>query len=499
MTAQDERRRPGISTPAEAAERYRSPRRESYDVVILGAGSGGLSAATMAAALGASVALVDRGPFGGDCLNTGCVPSKALLHVARLAAQARRAGELGLNVQLGPVDLGAVADHVARVIADIYADSDAPENFEAQGVDPIIGEARFSSPDELSVNGQSLRAARYLICTGSHPVVPPVPGLLEAGYLTNETVFAARRLPADLVVIGGGPIGCELGQAFARLGSRVTILQRPQRLLPKDEPEASAVLLRRFHEEGITVHAGADVRSVSVQNGRKVVEALTPAGPIRASGEEILVAVGRAPAVAGLGLDEAGVRFDPRKGITTDAYLQTTNKRVYAAGDVIGGYLFTHAAALQARLAIRNMLFPARGKLDERVMPWATFTEPEVAHVGLTEAEARRQNGDDVKVYTQQMRGIDRAVTEGETAGLIKLVATARGKLLGAQIVGPSAGEYINELALALQQNLTLSDLAATTHAYPTVALGIQQAAGTYALEVAANSGLVRLLRRFGG
>ncbi|MGH2516790.1 MAG: FAD-dependent oxidoreductase, partial [Ktedonobacterales bacterium] len=263
----------------------------------------------------------------------------------------------------------------------------------------------------------------------------------------------------------------------------------------------AAVLAKRLVAEGVTLLTRTEVRSVSIRDGLKVVEAATPEGTRQIGAEEILVAVGRSPTVDDLGLDAAHVTCDRRKGIATDAYLRTSNSRIFAAGDVRGGYLFTHAAALQARTAVRNMLLPAiaRSKLDERVMPWATFTEPEIAHVGLTEAEARKEYGGDVRSYTQPLAGVDRAVTEGEAAGFIKLVCMAKGKLLGATIAGPSAGEYINELALALSQELSLAQIAGVTHAYPTVALGIQQAAGRYTLEATSKSGVVRFLRRLAG
>lgn len=496
-TAQEQHRQ--VATPEQAAARFQRLPTNEYDVIVIGAGSGGLSAASLARAFGARVAMVERERFGGECLYTGCVASKALLHVARLAAQIRRASEMGLSAQLAPIDLGAVADHVQRVIAEVYVDSDAPENYMDLGVDVAIGEARFVSPTSISVNGQTVKSKHMLICTGSHPVVPAIPGLAEAGFLTNETVFTARRLPPRLLVIGGGPIGCELGQAFARLGSRVTMLQRPDRIIPKDEPEASAILRDRLTGEGVTILTGAEAKRVSVRDGEKVVEISAAQGVAEIVVDEILVAIGRAPNVQGLNLEAAKIAFDTRKGITVDGNLRTSNARVYAAGDVIGGYLFTHAAARQARAAIRNMLFPSQSKVDERVTPWATFTEPEVAHVGLTEAEARQRHGAETQVYTQAMTGVDRAVTEGESAGFTKLICDKKGTILGAEIVGPSAGEFINEVALAMQQDITMQQLANTTHAYPTVALSLQQAAGAFSLERATSSGVVKLLRKFGG
>jgi pyruvate/2-oxoglutarate dehydrogenase complex dihydrolipoamide dehydrogenase (E3) component len=480
---------------------YRALPRSAYDLIVVGGGSAGLSAAGLAAALGARVALLDRERLGGECLYTGCVPSKALLHVAGVAAHIRAAGALGLDAGLSPVDLGAVADSIQRAIQTIHDQTDNPAHYQRLGVDVGFGHVRFLSGDRLALNGRPVRAKRFLIATGSHPTVPDIPGLEDGDYQTNETIFALRTLPVRLAVIGGGPVGSELGQAFARLGSQVTILQRAERLLPRDEPEAAELLRARLEAEGVTVVTRASVTGIARSDGSKVVAFSTPHAPDtggqpqEVAVDELLVAVGRSPNVAGLDLEAAGVRYDPRTGISVDRRLRTTNPRIYAAGDVIGDYRFTHAAALHARTAVRNALFPGGAALDERVMPWATFTEPEVAHVGLTEEQARRQHGDAVLVFTQRLRDVDRAVTDGGTEGFVKLVSAKDGTLLGAQIVGHAAGEYINELALALQGKLSLSDLAATTHVYPTFALAIQQAAGRYTVAKLRRNRLVRLLR----
>jgi pyruvate/2-oxoglutarate dehydrogenase complex dihydrolipoamide dehydrogenase (E3) component len=482
-------------------ERYRVLPRSAYDLIVIGGGSAGLSAAELAAALGVRVALLDRERLGGECLYTACVPSKALLHVAREAAHIRAAGEFGLDARLAPVDLGGVADYVQRAIRIIHDQTDSPEHYQRLGVDVGFGEVRFLSGDRLALNGRAVSSKRFLIATGSCPSVPEVPGLEEAGFQTNETIFALRALPARLAVIGGGPVGCELGQAFARLGSRVTILQRAEQLLPRDEPEAAAVLRTRLEAEGVRVVTGASVTGIVLREGSKVVSFSTPhtpdtrGQPQEVAVDELLVAVGRSPNVAGLDLEAAGVRYDPRTSISVDRRLRTSSAHIYAAGDVIGGYRFTHAAALQARAAVRNALFPGGSILDERVMPWATFTEPEVAHVGLTEEHARRQDGNSVRTFTQSLREVDRAVTDGATEGFVKLVSATDGRLLGAQIVGHLAGEYINEVALALQRKLNLADLAATTHVYPTMALAIQQAAGGYTLAKLRRNRLVPLLR----
>jgi pyruvate/2-oxoglutarate dehydrogenase complex dihydrolipoamide dehydrogenase (E3) component len=484
-------------------ERYQALPRSAYDLIVIGGGSAGLSAAELAAALGVRVALLDRQRLGGECLYTGCVPSKALLHVAHVAAHIRAAGQLGLDARLAPVDLGSVADYVQRAVRIIHDQTDNPEHFQRLGVDVGFGEVRFLTGDRLALNGRAVSSKRFLLATGSHPSVPAIPGLEEAGYQTNATIFALRTLPARLAVIGGGPVGCELGQAFARLGSQVTILQRAERLLPRDEPEAAAVLHARLEAEGVRVVTQASVTGIVRRDGSKVVSFSSPHTPDthglpqEVAVDELLVAVGRSPNVAGLDLEAAGVRYDPRTSISVDRRLRTSSARIYAAGDVIGGYRFTHAAAQQARTAVRNALFPAGSILDERVMAWATFTEPEVAHVGLTEERARRQHGAGVRVFTQSLREVDRAVTDGATAGFVKLVSAKDGRLLGAQIVGHLAGEYINELALALQRKLNLADLASTTHVYPTMALAIQQAAGGYSLAKLRRNRLVHLLRVF--
>lgn len=485
-----------ILPPEEATKRFTALRADRYDLVILGGGSAGLSAADQASALGAKVALVDRTRLGGDCLNTGCVPSKALLHAARLAAQLRQSSSSGADARDSAVDFAAVMDGVRRAIETIYRRSDNPERFLAKGVDVAFGETQFIRPDRLSVNGKEIFANRVLICTGGQPRISSIPGLEQSKYLTNETVFDLRALPPRLAILGGGPVGCEMAQAFARLGAQVTILQRGDRLLPREDPAASVVLRARLVAEGVTVHTNTTVDAVAAREGVTVVAARVEGVAHEVACDKLLMAVGRVPNVEGLGLDAAGIHYDAHTGIAVDRYLRTSNPRVYAAGDVIGGYYFAHAAALHARTAVRNALFPGARALDQRVMPWATFTDPEIARVGLSEEEARAQRGASVRIYVEPFTAVDRAVTDEATEGFVKLVSTRRGVVLGAQIVGPGAGDYINEVALAMQQHLGLRALADATHVYPTLALAIQQAAGQFTLEHSRRNPLLGLLRR---
>jgi len=452
----------------------------SYDLAVIGGGSAGLTAARFGVALGAKVALIERGAaaLGGDCLHTGCVPSKALIHAARAHWLAGRTGEYGLPARtpVGPVDLGAVMDEVRRVIARA-GDVDAPAALRAHGIALHFGAARFRAPRVLEVDGAPVRARRFIVATGSRPVIPAIPGLTEAGYRTNATIFDLRALPASLLVLGGGPIGCELGQAFARLGARVTIVGRAPRLLPREDPEASGVLARVFAREGLEVRSGATVEHLRPDGEEWVVTVLRDGarGAIRVAA--VLVAAGRRAGVADLGLDLAGVAVGP-DGIVVDRHARTSNPDIFACGDVIGQLRFTHAAGYQAAIAVRNALLPTRTALDYRAIPWATFTAPEVGRIGLTEAEARERHRR-VAVSRFPYRHIDRALAAHEFAdeGFIKLVHAPAGTLYGAQIVGPEAGETINEVAVAMRHGLTVGDLGAAIHAYPTLGMGLQQAA----------------------
>ena len=441
------------------------------------------------------MALIERSAaaLGGDCLHTGCVPSKALIHAARAHWRAQHTGDFGLPARpaTGPVDLGAVMAGVRGVI-DRAGEVDTPDALRALGIAPHFGAARFRSSALLEVDGVPVRARRYIVATGSQPALPPIAGLRETAYHTNETIFGLDTLPTSLLVFDGGPIGCELGQAFARLGARVTIVGRAPRLLPREDPEASEALARAFAREGLTVVTGATVERLRTASGETVATVLRDGGRSEARGTVVLVATGRRANVADLALDVAGVAVGP-DGIVVDRHARTSNRAIFACGDVIGQLRFTHAAGYQAAVAVRNALLPSRATLDYRAIPWATFTAPEIGRVGLKEAEARERHRR-VVVTRFPCRHIDRALAAREYAdeGFIKLVHDPGGTLYGAQIVGPEAGETVNEVALAMRHGLTVGDLGAAIHTYPTLGMGLQQVA----LAWRAGSRPARLARR---
>jgi pyruvate/2-oxoglutarate dehydrogenase complex dihydrolipoamide dehydrogenase (E3) component len=444
-----------------------------YDLTIIGGGSGGLTAARLATSLGANVLLIDKERLGGDCLHYGCVPSKSLIHVARVAQQMREAAKLGL-LQANPgIDMAKVSRHIQEVIRRVAEN----EQVYIKGVTVRFGKVSFASPHELLLNGEHITSRNILIATGSRPLVPRIEGLEEAGYLTNEDVFDLQHLPASLIVVGGGPIGIELGQAFARLGTKVTIIEGLERILPREDPEVSAALTGVLQSEQMTIVTNAMFVKASLNGQKKVVTARQGDRFLTFEADEILLTLGRRPNVEGLNLEATGVVSD-HKGIKVDDYLQTTASPILAIGDVIGGYLFTHVAAYQAGVAVRNALVPVgKKKVDHRVLPWCTFTDPEAARIGLTPEEALKQYKD-IRIVRLSWAEIDRAQAEGETTGFIKLVlAGKKDEMVGAHLVGSRAGELLGELSLAMQHHLTLSDLLATIHTYPTTHTGIQQAA----------------------
>ena len=442
-----------------------------YHLVVLGGGPAGLVAAAGAAGLGAKVALIEQLRLGGDCLNFGCVPSKALLKSARVAATVRDAAGFGVAVPEGSrVEFAAVMERMRRLRAAL-APHDSAARFQGLGVDVFFGAGRFTSPDSIDVQGQSLRFRRAVIATGARAAVPAIPGLADVPFVTNETIFSLATLPRQLVVLGAGPIGCELAQAFARLGSQVTLINSAANVLSKEDAEAARMVETSLRRDGIEILANARVIGVGRQGSERqmTIECdVAGRGRISRNANELLVAVGRTPNVSGLGLEVAGIEFDARSGIRVDDRLRTTNSRVFAAGDVCSRFQFTHAADAMSRIVLQNALFPGRGRASTLVIPRCTFTDPELAVVGLTEAEAR-ERGVAIDVLVEEFSHNDRAVLEGQTAGFAKLLLK-RGtdQIVGATIVGASAGEMISEITLAMTAKLSLGSLAKTIHPYPT-------------------------------
>ncbi|MBU5614126.1 mercuric reductase [Geomonas azotofigens] len=454
---------------------------ERYNLVVVGAGTAGLVCAAGAAGLGARVALVERGFLGGDCLNAGCVPSKALLRAARAVFDARSGGGFGVVGGEGVGgDFGAAMARLRSLRADISRHDAARRFRDELDVDVFFGAARFTAADRIEVAGAELKFARAALCTGARAAVPPVPGLAEAGYLTNETVFSLTELPATLAVIGGGPIGCELAQAFARFGARVTLVEPGPRLLGRDDPDAASLLLEAFRREGVTVHLGTEVIAVERGGaGGKVLRLRRQGMPLEVEVDTILVGAGRAPNVEGLGLEEAGITYD-RNGVTVSDTLQTANPRVYAAGDICSRLRFTHTADAQARILIANALFKGRRKNSALTIPWCTYTDPEVAHVGMSPAEAAAA-GLDVDTLTVPFTEVDRAVLDGEEGGFARVhLKQGTDTILGATIVARHAGEMISEITLAIGSGLGLIAIGNTIHPYPTQSESWKKLADAY-------------------
>ena len=444
-----------------------------YNLVVLGGGTAGLVSAVGAASLGARVALIERHWLGGDCLNTGCVPSKAVIRAARAAHDARSATDYGIRIGTVEVDFAAAMARMRRLRAGI-APHDSAARLAGLGIDVFLGDARFVGRDVVDVGGQRLRFARAVIATGARAATPAVPGLAEAGYLTNETVFALTARPARLVVVGGGPIGCELAQAFRRLGSEVVIVDRDEHLLSRDDRDAGALVRDRLVAEGVELVLGAAIvrverdRTLIVDRGR---------GEERVRADQILVATGRTANVADLGLDAAGIVATAR-GIEVNDHLRTANRRVFAAGDVASRFQFTHAADAMARIVLQNALFFGRKRVSALTIPWCTYTDPEVAHVGISAEDAAKR--DDILTLTVPLTEVDRAVLDGETDGFARVHADRKGRILGATLVSRHAGETIGELALAMTHGLRLGALASTIHPYPTQAEAVRKLGDAY-------------------
>ena len=469
-----------------------------YDLTIIGGGSAGLVLAVAGAKLGKKTALVEKHRIGGDCLWTGCVPSKALLKVAKVANYIQNAEKYGIGVQGNAPDWQRVMDYVRGTQHVIEEEHDNPERFREMGVDVIFGDGHFEASDTFIVadaesgETRTLESKKFVISTGSRPVAPSIPGLETCDYLDSETVWELEEFPERLLVIGAGPIGVELGQAFHRLGADITIAQRSGRILTKEDTDVSEQMLRYLREEGITIWLNTNIAEV-VQHpeGINVTFSNSENGTTEQTFDKILIAVGRAPNVEGLGLDKIGVKVGNR-GIEVNNRLQTSVKNIYAAGDVIGHYLFTHVAAFQAQLLLRNIFFPLSNTINYGVVPWTTFSDPEVARCGLTEAEAREKYGD-VDVFTLDQSDVDRAVAEGETHGFSKVIATRwTGKILGVHLVGVNAGEVVHEYVLAMQQRIPLRKLSGMIHVYPTFSSSVWRVAGKWFSE----STLIQTLRK---
>jgi pyruvate/2-oxoglutarate dehydrogenase complex dihydrolipoamide dehydrogenase (E3) component len=451
-----------------------------YNLVVVGAGTAGLVSAAGAAGLGARVALVERGFMGGDCLNVGCVPSKTLLRSAQSVGEIRDAAELGVRVPGGTrVDFPAVMDRMRQVRARISPNDSARRFRDELGVDVFLGQGRFCSGSSLEVEGQTLRFSRAVIATGARPVVPPIEGLREVGFLTNETVFSLEELPRRLLVLGGGPIGCELSQAFRRFGSEVILVEMADQFLGREDRDAAGVLLDAFRRDGVDVRLETSLARVELRNGEKLATLESDGKSETLAIDQILVGVGRAPNLEGLGLESAGVAFG-RVGVEVDDHLRTSNRRIYAAGDICMATKFTHAADFAARAVIQNALFFGRKKLSALTIPWCTYTHPEIAHVGLYQRDAQ-ERGLEIETFVRELRDVDRAIAEGEEEGFVKIhVARGSDRIVGATVVARHAGEMISEISVAMAGKLGLSKLASVIHPYPTQSEAIRQIGDAY-------------------
>lgn len=470
-----------------------------YNLVVVGAGTAGLVTAAVGAALGARVALVERHLMGGDCLNVGCVPSKGLIRASRAWADLRRAEEFGVHLPPGAKpDFAAAMARMRRLRARLSR-TDSAHRFTKLGVDVFIGDARFIGPDSVQVGDKTLRFARAAVCTGARAAAPPIPGLAETGYLTNETVFSLTELPPRLAVIGAGPIGCELAQAFARFGSRVHLIEALHGVLPNEDRDAAELVQASLSRDGVTLLCCGKDLAIGRAGGGKRLTVDSHGQRYDLTVDEILVGVGRTPNTDGLGLEAAGVAYD-KAGVTVNARLQTTNRRIFAAGDICSRYKFTHAADAMAQIVIQNALFPhplglGSASVESLVMPWCTYTEPEVAHVGLYEAEAKAK-GIEVDTFTVKLEEVDRAVLDGEEEGFARVhVKRGTDRVLGATIVAAHAGDLINEFSLVMKAGLGLGTVCGTIHPYPTQAEVVKKVANAWR-KTTLTEGKRRLLTR---
>ncbi len=468
---------------------------QHYDIAIIGGGSAGLTAATVAGVVGAKAVIIDKERLGGDCLYYGCVPSKAFIRCAKVAHLMRGAERFGLQAADPRADIQSVLKYVWDTIENL-AQHDSPEALAEYGVETLFGGARFLSDRRLAVGDTEIEADHIIVAVGSHAAPPPIEGLAEAGFIDHVKIFHLEQMPKRLVVIGGGPIGIEMGQSMARLGAEVTVLQSGDHILPNDDTELTTMLAKLLSEE-LDIRVKARVTRVEATDGVKRVFYEQDGKEQSVEGDEILVAVGRKPNLEGLDLGKAGIEFNQR-GIVVDANLRTTNSRVWAAGDCTGAPQFTHLAEAHARVAARNALFRGKKKFTDQGCPWTTFSDPELAHVGLTEDAATSQ-GKSVKVYRFPYAHLDRAVTEGEGEGLAKVVCDKRGRILGASLLGPGAGEALGEFVLAMRENVTLERLASTIHVYPTLNRIVRRVGDQRFLEEGLSNTVTKLFGSFKG
>ena len=452
-----------------------------YDLVVIGAGTAGLVTAAGAAGLGAKVALVEKNLMGGDCLNVGCVPSKALLAASHAAAAVRNAAEFGVNVSQEnmQLDFSFIMERMREMRANISR-HDSAKRFQDLGVDVFIGAGAFTSDGtEVQVGDQRLKFKKAVLCTGARAAAPPIPGLETVDYLTNETLFSLTELPKRFAIVGGGPIGCEMAQAFARFGSEVHLYERGARIMPRDDEDASQVLLDALQKDGCQVFLNSGIEKIESEGREKAITAKIDGEIKQHKYDALLIAVGRAPNVEGLNLEAANVKFD-KTGVQVNDNLRTTNRKIYAAGDICFPFKFTHSADFLARIVIQNTLFFGRGKASKLIIPWATYTSPEVAHVGLLPIDAQKE-GIEIQTFTQQMKDVDRAYLEGEENGFVKVhVKKGTDRIVGATIVAKNAGDLISEITVAMKNKVGLKAIGATIHPYPTQAEAIRKLGDQY-------------------
>jgi pyruvate/2-oxoglutarate dehydrogenase complex dihydrolipoamide dehydrogenase (E3) component len=461
---------------------WRNPEsRGKYNLVIVGAGPAGIITARAAIGVGARVALIERDLVGGECINVGCIPSKTIIRTSRLYAEMRDAENFGANVPTGiKIDFPAATERMRRIRARLSRFRGSAARLSSIGVDVYFGEARFAGPGAIVVDDKTLRFRKALIATGARPKSPAIPGLVEAGYLTNESVFDLTECPRRLLVIGGGPLGCELAQAFSRLGSQVTIVQDEPMFLGNEERDAAQILSDALARDGIAVRLNTQTVRVRVQGNEKLVDLVSDDDKTTVAVDEILVGIGSMPNVEGMNLEGAGVKYDREAGIPINDFLQTSNPRIYAAGDVCSEHKFPHIETAAARIVVQNALFFDRKRLSALAIPWCTYTDPEIAHIGLYVREAREKKIP-VKTFTVLMHEVDRAITDGEEEGFVKIhVKEGTDKILGATVVASHAGEMICEISLAMASGIGLGALSQVNHPYPTQAQAIKMAADAY-------------------